>query len=211
MEYLIGKLMVLPGILIALSFHEYAHAKVAYMLGDSTAKDAGRVTINPFKHIEIVGFLMLMLAGFGWGKPVPINSNNFKKQRRDDILVSAAGVTMNFLLAILFAFIINLFYKFAPEFSVGFIGSTTISMMTSCIFINIVLMIFNLIPIPPLDGFNILAELTRLVENPIFYKIYSKGPIILLLLVITNVTDHILMPGIDAVYNFINYLMGIIF
>ena len=100
MNWLMGELMMLPGIIIGLAFHEFAHAAVAFKLGDPTPKMQGRVTINPLAHIDPVGLAALLFAGFGWGVPVQINPSNFKKRRRDELLVSLAGVTMNLVIAI---------------------------------------------------------------------------------------------------------------
>jgi Zn-dependent protease len=98
-------LYILPAILIGMTVHEWAHAYAAYKLGDPTAKNLGRMTLNPIAHFDIFGFLCLLLVGFGWAKPVPINSRNFKHFRRDDIIVSLAGITMNLIVAFLFSFI----------------------------------------------------------------------------------------------------------
>ena len=105
MEWLMNKLMFLPAIIIGLSLHEYAHAKVAYKLGDPTPKMQGRVSINPLAHIDWVGFASLIFVGFGWGRPVEINPANFKNRRRDELLVSLAGVVMNLIIAVIFAFV----------------------------------------------------------------------------------------------------------
>ena len=121
MQWLMDKLLVLPAIIIGLSFHEYAHAKVAYKLGDPTPKMQGRVSINPMAHIDWIGFAALMFAGFGWGRPVEINPANFKHRRRDELLVSLAGVVMNLIIAVIFAFVakillLTLGYSFLTSF-----------------------------------------------------------------------------------------------
>ena len=103
MGWLMDKLLLLPGIVLGLSMHEYAHAKVAYKLGDPTPKMQGRVTANPMAHIDPLGFAALIFVGFGWGVPVQINPANFKKRRRDELLVSVAGVAMNLVIAVVFA------------------------------------------------------------------------------------------------------------
>ena len=105
MGWLMDKLLLLPGIVLGLSMHEYAHAKVAYKLGDPTPKMQGRVTANPMAHIDPLGFAALIFVGFGWGVPVQINPANFKKRRRDELLVSVAGVAMNLVIAVVFALI----------------------------------------------------------------------------------------------------------
>ena len=107
MDFFIERLLIIPGILVGFAFHEFAHAKVADMLGDDTPRRLRRVTLDPAAHIDILGFIMLIIAGFGWGKPVPINENNFKKPVRDSMLVSAAGPLTNLVVAALFLLIIK--------------------------------------------------------------------------------------------------------
>ena len=105
MDYLVSKVLILPGIIIGLTFHEFAHAKVASLMGDNTAKNLGRVSLNPIRHIDIIGFICLLVVGFGWGKPVPVNPYNLsgKNRKLKQVAISAAGVVMNLLLAILLA------------------------------------------------------------------------------------------------------------
>lgn len=150
----------------ALGFHELAHGLVAYWNGDSTAKNMGRLTLNPLKHLDILGTLLLVIVGFGWAKPVPINTNNFKKPRVGLFTVSIAGITMNLIMAIInfcFLLIIGAIVK-----AVG-IGSVVAEVFCKLFFnfflygitINLTLMAFNLIPIYPLDGFHIVESLTK--------------------------------------------------
>jgi Zn-dependent protease len=189
------KLIFLPGIIIGLTFHEFAHAKAANMLGDPTPKLQGRVTLNPLAHIDIVGFIALMIVGFGWGKPVQINGNYFKKFKRDEIIVSISGVLMNLVLAIAFAGILKIMDITASEFfTTSSLGNYLSQMVYGVIWINIILMVFNLMPIPPLDGFNVIAELAHLREKGIYAQVYDKGPIILIILIVFNITDKIIGP-----------------
>ena len=158
MNWLMSKVIIVPGIIIGLTFHEFAHAWVAYKLGDQTPKLQGRVTLNPMAHIDWMGLAALFFVGFGWGQPVQIDPYQFKNRRRDELLVALAGVTMNLLLAILFAFVAKAVLSIAgwDALSTGF-GNGIWQMILCIIQINLVLMIFNLIPCPPLDGFNIIA------------------------------------------------------
>lgn len=151
--FLMSMLLSLPGVIIAISCHEWAHAYSAYRLGDPTARNMGRMTLDPFKHLDPVGFAMLWLVGFGWAKPVPVNSRNFKKYVRDDIIVSLAGVVTNFILAFLFT---GLVFLLTGVFRID--NYIIISMVSSAAVINIGIGIFNLIPIPPLDGYHILRH-----------------------------------------------------
>ena len=148
-------LLALPGIIIGLSLHEFAHAYVSYKLGDVTPMVQGRVTISPFAHIDPIGFLLLMLFGFGYGKPVEINPNNYKNPRRDEIFVALAGVITNFFVAVLFAFV----YFLLARFNVISLYSTISTILINIIFINVHLMVFNLLPIPPLDGYKVVRNL----------------------------------------------------
>lgn len=201
MDSIIAKLIYLPAILIGLSFHEFAHAAVANYLGDPTAKRLGRVTINPLAHVDVLGFLALLIIGFGWGKPVPVNPAYFKHRKRDEILVSISGVTVNLILAFLFTGIVKILSVYSGSVFASNAGQILLSMLIACIWINLVLMVLNLIPIPPLDGFNVVAELLHLKERGVFYQIYEKGPILLLLLIFFNVIDLILSPAVQFLYN----------
>ena len=209
MDYLIGKLIMLPGMIIGLTVHEYAHAKVACQMGDPTAERQGRVSLNPLAHIDWIGFLCLIVAGFGWGKPVPVNSNYFQGRHRKlkQVAVSAAGVISNFILATLAAVLMVFLIQKLPQFS----GGILYQMLYGCILINVALMVFNLIPLPPLDGFTIVAELTGFDETPMYFKLLQYGSLLLLLLVFTNVISYFLTPGVDAVIHVINMIIGLIF
>lgn len=153
--FLYTMLLALPGIIIGLSLHEFAHAYVSYKLGDPTPMAQGRVTISPFAHIDPIGLLLLMLFGFGYGKPVQINPNNYKNPRRDEIFVALAGVITNFFVAVLFAFV----YFLLARFNVISLYSTMSTILINIIFINVNLMVFNLLPIPPLDGYKVVRNL----------------------------------------------------
>ncbi len=207
MEFLIGKLLIIPGILLGFALHEFAHAKVADMLGDDTPRRQGRVTIDPAAHIDVLGFLMLLVAGFGWGKPVPINEDNFKKPVKGSMLVSVAGPATNLLVAIILILIIKVIVMLNIGFLFSDIGNILYQIIDSAVWINIVLMVFNLLPIPPLDGFHILSGLFDFRGKGIHYQIYEKGPIILLILIITRATRYIVVPPILFIYNLLISLL----
>lgn len=201
-EWLMDKMLALPAIIIGLSFHEFGHAFAAYKLGDPTPKYQGRVTLNPMAHVDPFGFICLMLAGFGWGVPVQINPNNFKKPRRDELIVGSAGVIINLLIAIASAGVLRLFYEFATEFiALTYMGGVVQDILINMIIINLVLMVFNLIPIPPLDGFGIVTQIFNLKYTELYYKIYNNGFLILMLLIVFNVTDKILTPLVSMFYS----------
>ena len=153
---LLGILYTLPGVIIAITFHEFAHAFAADRLGDDTPRMQGRLNLNPLSHIDPIGIVLLIFAHFGWGKPVQINPNNFtsnKSMGTCEALVSFAGPAMNFIIAIILAFVAALLSAFAPAtflYSGG--GQILGTLIYATISVNIGLGVFNLIPLPPLDG-----------------------------------------------------------
>ena len=193
---ILTKILTLPGIIVGLSFHEFAHAWVSDRLGDPTPRRQGRVTVNPLAHIDWIGFAMLLLVGFGWGKPVQIDPSYYKHRRRDEFLVAIAGVTMNLILAVLFSIPARMMMK---AFSGG--ASDLVYNIYMIIFyavsINLVLMVFNLIPCPPLDGWGIVTQLFGLEKYSWWYKVYQYGTWILLALILLNVTDLVLTPLVN--------------
>ncbi|MBR3200252.1 MAG: site-2 protease family protein [Mogibacterium sp.] len=196
---IITKILMLPGIIIGLSFHEFAHAWVSDKLGDPTPRRQGRVTINPLAHIDWMGFLALLLVGFGWGKPVQIDPGYYKHRRRDEFLVGIAGVTMNLLLAIIFAIPARAMVRAFSGVAASDLVYNIYLMLFYIVSINVVLMIFNLIPCPPLDGWGIITQIFRLDRYSWWYKVYQYGTWILLALIILNVTDLILTPLVSLI------------
>ena len=208
-SWFMTKLYLLPAILIGLSFHEFAHAAAAYALGDQTPKLQGRVTINPIAHVDPFGFIALIFIGFGWGRPVQVNPMNFKNMRRDGIIVDLAGVTMNFILAILFAGVFKLLILWNPAFMSTYMGNVIVELIYNIIMINIVLMLFNLLPVPPLDGFGIITEVFDLRKRPFYYQLYNNGFVILLLLMMFDVTEKVLVPAVGFVLRFVFSIYGL--
>lgn len=204
---LLALLISIPGILIAITFHEFAHAKVADKLGDDTPRIEGRLTLNPIDHIDLVGFIMLMTVGFGWGKPVHVNPRNYNRDmsmEKADSLVSIAGPATNFILSIAFTILYFLMVKFIKSQSTVFL--IIMEMIRSTIMINIGLGVFNLIPLPPLDGSKVIKPILPYnakvwFENneKIFYFIF----IVLWILEtteFTNITGRIISPIINLIY-----------
>ena len=205
MDWLMSELMMLPGIIIGLAFHEFAHAKVAYKLGDPTPKMQGRVTINPLAHIDPVGLAALLVVGFGWGVPVQINPSNFRHRRRDELMVALAGVTMNLIIAIVFAIIAKVLYMTAGAvFLSSGVGSILWFMIMYVIQINLVLMIFNLIPCPPLDGFSIISEIFNIKHTEFYWTLYRYGNWILIALIIFGITGMIISPCVQFFMSVLN-------
>ena len=179
-EYWISLIYSIPAILIALCFHEFAHAYSAYKLGDPTAKMKGRLTIDPTKHLDVFGTIAMILCGFGWAKPVPVDSRNFKKPLRDNIIVSVSGVLMNLFIA----FISYAIY-FIVVYSFGY-NEIFVNIIIPVILYNTYIAVFNIIPIPPLDGFNIIGVLFIRKAGKAVRFLYKYGFIILIVLVITG-------------------------
>jgi Zn-dependent protease len=198
-DIIIAKILMLPGIIIGLSFHEFAHAWVSDKLGDPTPRRQGRVTINPLAHIDWIGFLALLLVGFGWGKPVQIDPSYYKNRRRDEFLVGIAGVTMNLLLAIAFSIPAKAMLKAFNGVAASELIYNVYLMLFYIVSINVVLMIFNLIPCPPLDGWGIITQIFRLDRYRWWYSVYRNGTWILLALIVFNVTDLILSPLVNLI------------
>ena len=201
-EKLISFLTFLPMFILSITFHEFAHAFVAYKYGDSTAKNQGRLTFNPVKHADLVGTLIMPLASFatglaliGWAKPVPVDRRNFKNVYKDDALVSFAGPFANLILALIFYLIFFFLLKYHVTENL-----LLINFLWYGVFFNIFLFAFNLLPIPPLDGSHILFDLW---PNKITAKILSigfYGSIILLVFIYS--------PLWGIFMKFINYILA---
>ena len=203
-QTIITKLLTLPGIIIGLSFHEFAHAWMSDRLGDPTPSRQGRLTVNPLAHIDPLGFVALLLVGFGWGKPVMIDAGYYKNRRRDEFLVAIAGVTMNLIVAVILSFpakaLMNMYYS-----SGSALVENIFYIVYYAVSINVCLMVFNLIPCPPLDGWNIVTQIFRLDRYRWWYKVYQYGQWILILLIVANITDLILMPGVTAIMHLLGF------
>jgi Zn-dependent protease len=205
LQWLIGMLVLLPGIVIGITIHEWAHAFAAYKLGDMTPKLQGRVTLNPAKHIDPMGFVALLLIGFGWGRPVEVNPYAFRHRRRDNLITDIAGIFTNFVFAFVFMGILRLLNDFAPDFLyIHFAGEYYMySIFMLAVQMNLVLMIFNLLPVPPLDGFGVVTEIFNLRGKPIYNTIYNMGFPILILLIIFNIPSKVISPVISFLFDFI--------
>ncbi|MBE6019112.1 MAG: site-2 protease family protein [Clostridiales bacterium] len=197
-DSIITTLLMLPGIIIALSFHEFAHAWVSDKLGDPTPRRQGRVTLNPMAHIDWIGFLTLVLVHFGWGKPVQIDPSYYKNRRSGEFLVGIAGVTMNLILAVIFSIPARLLAPAVYTAGASELMTNIYLMIVYTVSINLVLMIFNLIPCPPLDGWGIVTQIFRLDRYRWWYKVYQYGTWILLILIFSRATSMIISPLVTA-------------
>lgn len=200
---ILGLLFTLPGVLLAITFHEFAHAYAADKLGDDTPRMQGRLNLNPTSHIDPFGFFMLLFAHIGWGKPVQINPRNFNRDISMDkgqAIVSFAGPLMNFILAIVLSFIYCLIYKFAGyEFIATTVGEVILTIVSYAIVVNVGLGVFNLIPLPPLDGSKILKNFLPYNAKYWFEQNEQIFYIIFIVIWITGIAGNIISPIIDWV------------
>jgi Zn-dependent protease len=192
-------MMIILAVIFALTIHEFSHALAATLLGDNTSKYAGRLNLNPLSHMEIFGTLMLLFAGFGWGKPVPVNPYNLKWRRWGSAVVSLAGPVSNFLSVIFFVLIANLLANFLSPTSLLF------DFLFYLIFINLILGVFNLIPIPPLDGSKVLFAILPSHFDDFKRKFSVNGPWILVILIIL---DNFV--GINIFGRIFNWFIGLL-
>lgn len=210
-------LLSIPGVLIAITFHEYAHAFMAYKLGDDTAKAQGRLTLNPFKHTDPIGILMILFLGFGWGKPVQIDSRNLSRKMsasKAEAIVAFAGPAMNFLLAILFSVVYALLIKFGAFNALNYRATDTIETIISIIIrINVGLGIFNLIPLPPLDGSKILRHFLPYNAKEWFDRNEQIFYIVFLVIWISGIAGWIIQPAMKEItkglVHIIEFIVGI--
>ena len=196
----------IPGLLIALTVHEYAHAKVADNLGDFTPRMNGRLTLNPVAHIDPIGLIMLFFAQIGWAKPVPINLNNFDDWRKGEMQVSLAGPLANLITA----FVASIF--FALCFKYSFAPHWLVMVLQLIIIYNVNFAIFNLVPIPPLDGSKILSSL---LPGRLAYKYQSSvinrySFFILIAIVFTGILGFIIHPISNFIISILNLIISII-
>jgi len=175
MSFIERAIYLLPGLILSLTIHEYAHARTAYHFGDSTAKQMGRLNLNPLSHLDIIGSLMLLFAGFGWAKPVPVNPLNLANPKKDMVWVSLAGPLSNMLLAGIIAIAIRV--AIVTDIPMN---QDLVYIIIMTFQINLVLAMFNLIPIQPLDGSKIVLGLLPYQEAIKFEEFTRHGPMILM-------------------------------
>jgi Zn-dependent protease len=216
-----------PGILFGLTIHEFAHGWAADKMGDPTARLAGRLTLNPLAHLDPIGTLLLFIAHFGWAKPVPINPLRFKEPRKGIIIVSSAGALANIICALVFGLVIRVAFPvaqwYAQAFSTDWIMPSLLvrilfMMSVYAMFFNLILAIFNLIPIPPLDGSHILFGLLRPKTAQKLVWLERYGPMILIGLIIIgsftgfSIFGYIILPPVSwGSYLFSGHQIGLLF
>ena len=216
-DKLLSLVLTLPAVIIAMTFHEYAHAWAADKLGDDTPRSQGRLTLNPLKHIEPIGFFILLFAGFGWGRPVEINTSNFNRnisRSKGEAIVAFAGPLMNIILSVVSAFLLGIIIKFNWLANVQLqYAQIIIIFMMQLIYINIGLGVFNLIPLPPLDGSKILRHFLPNKARNWFDSYQYIFYIIFIAIWVLGITTIIISPIINligkGILNLIYIILGI--
>ena len=213
---LLTLILTLPAVLIAITFHEFAHALAADKLGDDTSRRQGRLNLNPFSHLDPYGTILLIFAGFGWGKPVEINPRNFDRRismSAGEAIVSLAGPLMNLILAFIFSLIYCAIMKFAPTFVLmtNRLGTVIMTLISCIITVNVGLGIFNLIPLPPLDGSKILRHFLPYSAKEWMDRNGNIFYIVFLVIWITGIAGMIISPIISVTCEGILNLCAMIF
>lgn len=208
LAFLQSLILKIPALLLAITIHECAHGFVADRLGDPTARLSGRLTLNPLPHIDPIGALAFVLAGFGWAKPVPVNAGNFKHPTRDMSWVALAGPLSNFLAAFVALVLLALARN---TLSAPFIAEPVGGILIWVYQFNLALAVFNLIPLPPLDGGHFLPHLFPRASWSALHQLEQYGSLILLLLVMTGAIDIVIGPIVRMVSKFYIFLVGVLF
>ncbi|MBW2684093.1 MAG: site-2 protease family protein [Deltaproteobacteria bacterium] len=206
MNNFIAQLIILaPPLLLALTVHEFAHGYVAYRLGDPTAKNAGRLTLNPLKHLDPIGTIAFFFIKFGWAKPVPVNPNYFKNPRKDMLWVALAGPATNLAMAIISAIMTKLVWALASLLPYSATAEAILvplnAMLIASVWINLVLCIFNFLPIPPLDGSRILSGILPDDLARSYQQVERYGFIIILILAFSGLLSKVILPVISFANN----------
>lgn len=208
---LISFLYTLPALLLSLSIHEFAHSYVAYKLGDSSQKIRGRLTLDPLKHIDPLGFLCIVLLGFGWGKPVIIDDRNFKNRAKGNMIVALAGPASNLILAVLFTLVLKILIVTGviSVVSTNAIASMLFNMFILTIEFNVVFAVFNMLPIPSFDGYNVLYYFLPNKYKGKMYTLQKYSFVIMLILFVTGLYSIIITPVINIIMKFLELIIAL--
>ena len=206
---LLGKLLILPGLILGLTIHEFSHAKASDKFGDPTPENQGRLTLNPLAHLDPVGTIFLITAGFGWGKPVEINPSYYRNPAKESMLVALAGPVSNFILAFILLVANAIIEHFLPD------GVLWISIVQLMVYlgasINLSLGVFNLLPFPPLDGSKIFGYFLKGKAKEVLWTLERYSWFILMFLFMTELPAKIIAPVINVIANGMQWLIDFIF
>jgi len=204
-NFILQLIILAPPILLALTVHEFAHGYVAYRFGDPTARDQGRLTLNPLKHLDPLGTLAFFIIKIGWAKPVPVNPGYFKNPRKDMLWVALAGPAVNLVLAVISALCVKVVWFIATSIPYSALAEGILvplnEVLMASVWINLVLCIFNFLPIPPLDGSKILAGLLPPDMARSYASVERYGFVIIMLLAFTGILSKMIMPIISFARN----------
>ena len=195
---LINTLLILPGLVLGLTIHEYSHARMSYKLGDPTPEREGRLTLNPLRHMDIMGTICLLFAGFGWGKPVTIDPTYYRNPAKDSMKVALAGPVSNFILAFILFLLEAIVYMAVPS---GKVADLLILVLYLGAYINLSLGVFNLLPFPPLDGSKIFGYFLKGKAKAFLWNLEKYSWIILIILFATKLPSLIITPVVNAISN----------
>jgi len=206
---LVSMLYMIPIILLSIAVHECAHAVVAYKLGDRSQKLQGRMTLDPLVHMDIIGFICIVLFRFGWGKPVLVDDSNFKNRSRDNMLVSIAGPLSNLVLAVISAIILAILAltNIVDIAAASQIGTIIITMLMLSVQYNVIFAVFNMLPIPPLDGSKVLAHFLPQKTKNVMYNLERYSFYIIIILLATGAFSYIISPFIDGTSYILSLIM----
>lgn len=206
---LVSMLYMIPIILLSIAVHECSHAIVAYKLGDRSQKLKGRMTLDPLVHMDVIGFICIVLFRFGWGKPVLVDDSNFKNRSRDNMLVSIAGPLSNLVLAVISAIILAILAltNIVDIAAASQIGTIIITMLMLSVQYNVIFAVFNMIPIPPLDGSKVLAHFLPQKTKNVMYNLERYSFYIIIILLATGAFSYVIAPFIDGTSYILNLIM----
>lgn len=210
---LMSIIYMIPILLFSVAIHECSHAVTAYKLGDRSQKLQGRMTLDPFVHMDILGFISIVLVGFGWGKPVYVDDSNFKNKSKDNMIVSLAGPISNLLLAIILTVILKIAIIISPNI-LDLISKTTIGSIISKMFLlsiqfNVIFAVFNMLPFPPFDGSKVLLHFLPCKAKNIIYNLEKYSFYIIMFLFITGAYEYMINPFVDGITYLLNWFLNL--
>jgi Zn-dependent protease len=210
---LMSIIYMIPILLFSVAIHECSHAVTAYKLGDRSQKLQGRMTLDPFVHMDILGFISIVLVGFGWGKPVYVDDSNFKNKSKDNMIVSLAGPISNLLLAIILTVILKIAIIISPNI-LDLISKTTIGSIISKMFLlsiqfNVIFAVFNMLPFPPFDGSKVLLHFLPYKAKNIIYNLEKYSFYIIMFLFITGAYEYMINPFVDGITYLLNWFLNL--